>query len=123
VLESEVLYELLRAIKEKRLVGLSLFVRQKERNSTVFPLRIYISTRNGRQYLLAHSPETKQLCSFRLDNIKSVRTLEKAETTEEYERQYEAARNRIWGTSLGDREHTEHLEMVISIGRGEDFIL
>ena len=123
VLESEVLYELLRAIKEKKLVGLSFFVRQKERHSTVFPLRIYISTRNGRQYLLAHSPETKQLCSFRLDNIKSLRTLETAENPEEYERQYEAARNRLWGTSLGDREHTEHLEMVISIGSGEDFIL
>ena len=123
VLESEVLYELLRAIKEKEMVGLNFFVRQKEKNSTVFPLRIYISTRNGRQYLLAHSPETKQLCSFRLDNIKSVRTLETAENPEEYERQYEAARSRIWGTSLGDRKHTEHLEMVISIGRGEDFIL
>ena len=87
------------------------------------PLRVYISTQNGRQYVLAWHTGKEYLQTFRLDNIRSVRSLDIEENTERYFRDYEMSRNKIWGVSLGDREHTEHLTMVIYAGRGEEYIV
>ena len=51
-LDSEILYDLFAAIRESRMVTLTVHKRQQ---ITVLPLRIYIGTQTGRQYLLACS--------------------------------------------------------------------
>ena len=51
-LDSEILYDLFAAIRESRMVTLTVHKRQQ---ITVLPFRIYIGTQTGRQYLLACS--------------------------------------------------------------------
>ena len=122
-LDTEVLLETLTAIREHRYVEIIPFSKQEEKHAVVLPLRVYISTQNGRQYVLAWHSEKNCLQTFRLDNIRSVRPLDIEENSERYFQVYEVNRNKMWGVSLGDREHTERLTMVIYAGRGEDYII
>lgn len=122
-LDTEVLLEILTAVRERRYIEITPFSKQEDMHSTVFPLRVYISTQNGRQYVCAWDPEKDCLQTFRLDNIRSVRLLDVEGNAERYFREYEASRSKIWGVSLGDRAHTERLTMVIYAGRGEEYII
>jgi len=122
-LDSEVLYALLLAIREKRSVTLTSFVgrQNEERENTAFPLRIYISTQTGRQYLLAlHTPEKGPLF-FRLDNIRRVKAGPVEPRAEVYRALARALSGKLWGVSPGGRE-TEHVEMTIRVGEKEDYI-
>ena len=122
-LDTEVMLETLTAIREHRYVEITPFSKQEEMPVIVFPLRVYISTQNGRQYVLAWHSGKDRLQTIRLDNIRHVRQLDVEENTERYFRGFEARRNKIWGVSLGDGEHTERLTMVIYAGRGEEYII
>ena len=75
VLDSEMLYELLLAIRERRSTEITTFVsrRNEERLNTVLPLQIYISTQTGRQYLLAYHYRLNRPMFFRIDNIRKVK--------------------------------------------------
>jgi len=122
-LDMEVLLEIMTAIREHRYVEIIPFSKQEEINAIILPLRVYISTQNGRQYVLAWHSGKDCLQTFRLDNIRSVRQLDVEENTARYFRSYEASRNKIWGVSLGNRDNTERLTMVIYAARGEDYII
>jgi len=122
-LDMEVLLEIMTAIREHRYVEIIPFSKQEEINANILPLRVYISTQNGRQYVLAWHSGKDCLQTFRLDNIRSVRQLDVEENTARYFRSYEASRNKIWGVSLGNRDNTERLTMVIYAARGEDYII
>ena len=122
-LDMEVLLEIMTAIREHRYVEIIPFSKQEEINAIILPLRVYISTQNGRQYVLGWHQGKDCLQTFRLDSIRAVRQLDVEKNTERYFRDYEVSRNKIWGVSLGDRDHTDHLTMVIYAGRGEDYII
>ena len=125
-LDSEILCSLLQAICEKRRVEVTSWKRNTDLSwtATVYPVRVYISTQDGRQYLLGF-PQRQGLSFFRLDNIRRVKLLE-AETTqraEVCERAYLRSRDKIWGVSLGDRQTTEHVEMTLYLWNYESFII
>ena len=122
-LDSEILCELLLAIREKRGVTLTSFVRRQneERENTVFPLRIHISTQTGRQYLLALQTQTKRPRFFRLDNIRRVKAGPVEERAEEYRELARELSGKLWGVSTASLE-PEHLEMTIRVGEKEGYI-
>ena len=122
-LDMEVLLEIMTAIREHRYVEIIPFSKQEKMNTIVLPLRVYISTQNGRQYVLGWHSGKDCLQTFRLDSIRTVRQLDVEKNTERYFRDYEVSRNKIWGVSLGDRDYTECLTMVIYAGSGEDYII
>lgn len=122
-LDMEVLLEIMTAIREHRYVEIMPFSKQEEKKAIILPFRVYISTQNGRQYVLGWHSGKDCLQTFRLDSIRTVRQLDVEKNTERYFRDYEVSRNKIWGVSLGDRNHTERLTMVIYAGTGEDYII
>ena len=73
-LDSDVLCELLQAIDERRAVELVIrsLRSAREYQRTVCPLKIYISTQSGRQYLLGYHYRGQRMVFFRLDAIKKV---------------------------------------------------
>lgn len=75
-LYSEILCTLLLAIHEHCRVALVTGQGRRERGTslTALPLKIYSSTQNGRQYLLAFFFGQKQLSFLRLDHIQEVST-------------------------------------------------
>ncbi|MBQ7594800.1 MAG: winged helix-turn-helix transcriptional regulator [Synergistaceae bacterium] len=72
-LDSEILCDLFMAVNEKRSVKLIT----KKLNVKVFPLKIYVGTQTGRQYLLAWSMEIERFYFYRLDLIEDVEINEK----------------------------------------------
>ena len=68
-LDSEILLELFQAIGEKRIVS---FTAHRQVIS-VLPLKVYIGTQTGRQYLLGWSPGSGRFSFFRTDLIDQVK--------------------------------------------------
>ena len=81
-LDSEILCDLFMAINEKRIVKLIT----KKLNVKVLPLKIYVGTQTGRQYLLAWSLEITRFYFYRLDLIENVEIHEKFTEIPEFQR-------------------------------------
>ena len=124
-LDSQLLLQLLTAIGEHRWVRLtnaSLRNAQGEVVHEVYPLKIFVSTQGGRQYLLCHHFKFRKLMFFRTDYIQAVEPGEEVPDHEKYESSFEAFRTHLWGTSGGTGFQVEHLEMTVSFDAHEDFI-
>jgi len=123
-LDSDILSELLQAIQEKRAVTLAVRSLRSggEYQRTVCPLKIYISTQTGRQYLLGYHYHGRHLSFYRLDAIQKVAI---GNTEKQYDRYMdfqEKFDRHLWGISTGPDHSLDHVEMTIRIGPGEDFI-
>ena len=118
-LDSEILCALAEALGESRLVELDC----DSRHSQVLPLRFYISTQTGRQYVLAWSPRTKRFSFWRLDLIDSVKIGEKLTPPSELQDSLREFQHHVWGVSTGNRDTLEHLEMTVYAGLDEGFIV
>ncbi len=124
-LDSEVVYELLGAIREHRSTEVVSFVarRREERRNTVLPLRIFVSTQTGRQYLLAYHYRLSRPVFFRLDNVRKVAVGDADRKWEKHSGFCDRLRENLWGVSLGSGYSLDHVEMTVRVGRGEEYIL
>ena len=118
-LDSEIICELATAIREERFVTLT----KGTLKNMVFPLKIYISTQTGRQYLLACILWKRQFFFVRTDQIRSVKIGEKARCPEDLKEKMEEFQSHVWGVATGNASTPEHLEMTILVGEKEDFII
>ena len=102
-LDSEVLGLLLQAIKEKRRAEITTFATKMNelREHTVLPLKIYVSTQTGRQYLLTYDFGLKCPMFYRTDSIRRV-GFGPEEEAEVYAELAEAFRK--MGTNLQDNK-------------------
>lgn len=125
-LESEVLLVLLGAIREHRTVMLKLYESRLEENlseQTVIPLKIYVSTQNGRRYLMSWHYKVKKIMLYRMDNIKTVR-LQSVETNfDQYLRYASRFQENLWGVSSGVDFSLDHIEMTLFVGKGESYVI
>jgi hypothetical protein len=73
-LDTQILFDALCAMKEKRCIDIVNFSVRKdaEHEHRVYPVRFYISTQSGREYLLAYHYKFRKPMFFRLDNIRSI---------------------------------------------------
>lgn len=122
-IDSEILFGLFIAIYGKNIVELNYesVHRNLEQIIKVIPLKIYVSTQNGRQYLLSYNPEYKNITSYRIDCIKSVKLKEKAENYCQAINLYNKIKNNLWGVSLG-QGIIEHVEFSIHIEDDEEYV-
>lgn len=126
-LDQEILIQLLLIRKERRTAQITCKSRLDDRTNEfmIFPLRIYVSTQNGKQYLLAYNYHERRPKMFRLDRMISVKALEKEpehELLDTYAAGYSA---HLWGTSDGfDKRRTlDHIALYIHVGMDEKFIV
>ena len=114
-LDSEVLCDLFLAMGENRLVT----IRQNTRSFELLPLKIYISTQTGRQYVLGQSEGRFRF--FRLDlidSVKSGKSVEEAPTDS-----LQAFQSKVWGVAVKAGAETEHLELVIHAEPEEAYVV
>ena len=125
VLDSEILSQLLEAIGQHRAVELSVRGLRdgRDRQRTVCPLKIYLSTQTGRQYLLCFYYRGRRMVFFRLDAIRSVRAGSVERRYDTYLRCQEKLDPCLWGVSTGSDYDLDHIEMTVRCGPGEDHIL
>ena len=130
-LDSEILYQLLEAIRAHQMVDLSLKGLRSglPYHRTICPLKIYSSTQTGRQYILGYHYHSCNLAFYRLDAIQSI-SVEKTEARfAQYAAFQENFDKHLWGVSLGMHHHLDsvekldHLEMTIHIMAGEAHIV
>jgi len=122
--DSEVLYELLQAIGQRRLVRLSLRSLRSgaDYERTLCPLKIYVSTQTGRQYLAGYYMGEKRLLFTRLDTVRKVESGDEEPRYEEYAAVLTRHAPHLWGVSGSTRRAPAHIEMTVRFGPGEEFI-
>lgn len=114
-LDSEVLYALFLAMGENRLVT----IRQNTHSYEILPLKIYISTQTGRQYVLGQSEERFRF--FRLDLIDTVK-IEQPLDAQPTDSLW-AFQSKVWGVATKAGLETEHLELVIHAEPEEAYVV
>ncbi|MBR6705472.1 MAG: WYL domain-containing protein [Clostridia bacterium] len=118
-LDSEVLCGLFSAIGEGRLVILAFHGQRR----TVLPLKIYIGTQTGRQYLLAWSPARDRFSFIRTDRIDSMETGGVPEYPADLMARMEEFRSRVWGVTGNNCRRLDHIEMTVFAGPGEEHVV
>ena len=124
-LDSQLVLQLLTAIGEHRRIKLTnASVRSAAGKvvHTVYPLKIFVSTQGGRQYLLCYHFRFRKLMFFRMDYIHAVELLDLEPDHERYASYFEKFQSHLWGTSGGTGFNVDHLEMTVYYGPNEDFI-
>jgi len=123
-LDSDILEVILEAMEEKRNVNIKTYTQKlKDKKQKLYPIKIYISTQTGRQYLLAYNFSKRHLVFYRIDNIKTISLDKKEEYYKDYEQIYQELKPYLWGVMIGEKERLEHFEMVIRIEKYEQFIV
>ncbi len=124
-LDSEVLHQLLTAMEENRCVEVTSFVERRgaERTNVLFPVKIYVSTQNGKQYLLGYHYKLRRPMFLRLDNIRRVRVGAVEKHPEKYSGFHDKLRENLWGTSFGAMHSLDHVEMTVHVGDDEGYIV
>ncbi len=125
-LESEVLLVLLNSIREHRSVLLELYVSRMEKKQAkqmVIPLKVYVSTQNGRRYLMSWHCTIKKIMLFRIDNIKNAYPRNVEIEFDKYLGYGSRFQENLWGVSSGVDFSMDHVEMIILVNKGEKYIL
>lgn len=124
-LESEILYSLLIAIKEKRAVVIEVCSGRSHAlfKHRILPMKIYISTQGGRQYLLAYHYKLRRFIFYRTDNIRKVALKEIDDYFDIHLNHAEKFKKNLWGVSAGKANHTEHIEMTLYFNDNEKYII
>ena len=115
--------EILCALSEAIGAGKSVTLDARNQQVATLPLRIYISTQTGRQYLLAWLPQDERFSFRRLDLIDGVKPGEVMVIPLELKTHLREFQRHIWGVSTGSGSGLEHLEMTLYIGPDERHIL
>ena len=115
-LDSEALCALAEAIGQRRTVQLTM----GRRRLSVAPLKLYVSTQTGRQYVLAWMTWWEGFGFYRIDSIDAVKPGEAAQLPEDIEARLAAFMSHVWGASGG--RVLQHIEMTVYVGEGEAHI-
>lgn len=125
-LDEIILLELLDAIKKDSEVIITNYSERLKKTfeMKLFPIKIFVSTRTGRRYLIGAHPNFNKLTTLRLDYIKSVEQAEKCAEAESYRKILKDSLAHSFGTTVLKYGKTEHFEMLLNIDEEkEQFIL
>ena len=115
-----IMLDLLTAINEHRRVELEIYPNKRR---SILPLKIFISTQGGRQYVTGCNPRTKRIMFFRLDAIKKITPLDAVQDYDIYKKMLSDYRKHLWGVASGQDGHLEHIEMTLKIETSERHIV
>lgn len=122
--DCEIICNALYAIKKNRNLEFVYIPKEKDEiYKIVFPLKVYSSTQNGRQYLIAWDKEKEQFFNYRLDRIKNIQISDiVAPNALAIKKEFNEIRKHIWGVSLGEGK-LNHVEFTIKVAENEAFII
>lgn len=118
-LDSEILCEVFLAIRESRWITFTA----RGQQITAFPLKVYIGTQTGRQYLLAWSPEEERFTFHRADLMDHVKAGEPFAFPDELKARAEEYCAHAWGVAGHNSTSLEHIEMTVLVNPEEGFII
>lgn len=125
-LEDEILLPLLTAIKERKVVSLTIRGSKRGNVSEAIgtPLKILVSTQTGRRYVCLRNRRSCRFHAYRLDTIQSVSV---GEAEPEFSRHMEGLLRNLsfcWGVSFGSKRNPEEVKLTLKINEEtEQYIL
>lgn len=126
IMDSEILYSIFLAIRERRSIILETLQRDKKKitKNQAIPLKVMISAQSGRQYLMTYVPLFKRFTPFRTDHILSVSQADISDQFHEFQERLEAMLPYIWGISTRGSEgrSLEHVEFTVHYEQDETYI-
>lgn len=125
-MDDEILCQLLECRRQGRKCDVTIRTKRTEgdRIYAVFPLKVYVSTENGRQYLYAYQYHSGHPTMYRLDHIRKVKMLEEETERDKLERAGKERARFLWGTSAGPmwEEYPDRVEFTVKASPEEFFI-
>lgn len=123
-LDSDILCDLLQAIRQQCCVEIKAHSLRGTRlyTRTICPLKIYISSQTGRQYLLGYHYRGGQMTFYRIDSIDQVEIRDVEMQYQAYLEIWKKFDSRLWGVSTGTERGLEHITMLVRFGENEEFI-
>ncbi len=125
-MDTEILYSVFLAIREKRGMTLEIINRYNHRitENYVIPIKVMISVQSGRQYLMAYTPRFNRITPYRTDNIISVKLDTISERFDELQSTFEKMLPNMWGVSTEGRTgaRIEHVEFTVHYADDERHI-
>lgn len=127
-LDQQVLIQLLLCRKELNVARITLKSRKRdlENKIVVFPLKIYVSTQNGKQYLMAYDYSSHCTKMLRLDRILKAEKMGAEPNHKQYDSYAPEFAKHLWGISDSSNragEELDHVELYIHIEENEEFIV
>lgn len=125
-LEDEVLFLLLKAMRQQRLITVRLCSARTSRERTVstVPLKIFVSTRTGRRFLCGYQVRNRRFSSLRLDHIQSVKLQEPFDDYLFFREKLCQNLPLCYGVSFGAVHSMDTIRLTLSVREGrEDYIL
>ncbi|HBN56483.1 MAG TPA: hypothetical protein DD414_06880 [Lachnospiraceae bacterium] len=125
-LEDEILFLLLRAVREKCFVTLINRTNKMAKDEAIrlVPLKIFVSTRTGRRFLCGYHAGRKRFSTLRLDHIQSVKVQEPFPDYDFYREKLAKNIPRCFGVSFGSSHAMDTVRLTLKIREGaEDYIL
>lgn len=125
-LEDEVLFLLLKAIKEQRTVCVMVRSTKNGHEETVSiaPMKIFVSTRTGRRFLCGYQSRNRRFTTLRLDHIQTVRLAEPFAAFSYYREKLRQNLPSCFGVSFGNSREPDTIRLTLTIREGvEDYIL
>ena len=125
-LDSDVLATLFDAMGRKCEITAANLVRNSSEPKTVrlVPLRVFISTQNGRQHLLAYQPQRGQIKSFRVDHLSDVKIGAEYSRFDKLRARLDHCQKFMWGVNCRNNErHLEHVEFTVQADADEEYIV
>lgn len=124
-LDSEVLYSLAVAVRDKKRAEIEVWSRNNRQNlkHDICPARFYLSVQNGRQYVLVSQSDSTRPLFYRLDLIRQVTVKNTEPAFDELRSRCDQYATHVWGVSKRGSDELEHFEMQLRIGRDEQYIV
>lgn len=126
ILDADALCVVLSAAKDSRRVKFDYDTRSQRVDTyhfSAFPIKVYSSVSEGRQYLFSYNYSNNHYTFFRLDKIHNVEIGEVDDMAESHRAFYKENSQKIWGASISNDWSTEHVEFVLSITEDEKYVL
>ena len=125
-MDTEILYSVFLAIREKRGMTLEIINRYNHRitENYVIPIKVMLSVQSGRQYLMAYTPRFNRITPYRTDNIISAKLDTISERFDELQSTFEKMLPNMWGVSTEGRTgaRIEHVEFTVHYADDEKHI-
>lgn len=110
--DTEIIEKVMQGIHEKRVIRVINYSPRSKlvKRRHVIPMKLYISTQGGRNYLLCMGAKNHQMLSFRMDYIQDVLLEEECPEYDEVRENFLECARHIWGVSFSQGKEPEHME-------------
>jgi hypothetical protein len=125
-LDDKIMLDILTAMRQCCQIEIELLGRKEKLIQRVIfiPIKIFISTQGGRQYLAGFRTVKNKLWFYRLDRIQTVKLLSVQADYEKYQRSFAEKQQHLWGVATEHASATlEHVEMKIHIAPDESYLI